>query len=54
MIEPSSGIRNTVIAPAATSVDAVSLCMVPTFTASDVTATMIGSAVVQYRATVTR
>ena len=46
--------RNTVIAPAATSVEAVDCCMVPALTASEVTATMIGSAVVQYSATVTR
>lgn len=43
--EPSSGIRNTVISAGRDQRRrAVSLCMVPTFTASDVTATMIGAA----------
>ena len=52
--EARSGIRNTVMAPAATSAPAASWLIAPAFVASDVTATMMGSAVVQYSATVTR
>ena len=51
---PNSGMRNTVMAPAATSTLAVSCGMAPELTATDVTATMMGSAVVQYSATVKR
>ena len=42
------------MAPAATSTPAVSWAMAPDFTARLVTATMMGSAVVQYSATVMR
>ena len=49
---PRSGMRNTVTAPAATSVDAVVWCMVPPCTAREVTATISGRAVVQYSETV--
>ena len=46
--------RNTVTAPAATSTLATSCDMAPALTATEVTATMMGSAVVQYRAMVRR
>ena len=51
---PKSGMRNTVMAPAATSTLAVSCDMASALTATEVTATMMGSAVVQYRAMVRR
>ena len=46
--------RNTLHAPAATSTLAVSCGMAPALTATEVTATMMGSAVVQYSATARR
>ena len=46
--------RNTVTAPAATSTLAISCVMASALTATDVTATMTGRAVVQYSATVRR
>ena len=49
---PRSGMRNTVTAPAATSVDAVVWCMMPPCTTREVAATISGRAVVQYSETV--
>ena len=47
MTEASSGMRNTVTPPAATSTEAVCWLMASAETATLVTATMMGSAVVQ-------
>ena len=46
-MEASSGRRNTETAPAATRMEAVDCCMAPALTATFVTATLSGNAVVQ-------
>ena len=48
------GMTSTVTAPAATSTEAISGDMTPALTVTEVTATMSGSAVTQYRLTLTR